>query len=102
MVRIQAFFSALGSHVEMLAVGRAMPQNLGPEVADVKAEHGALAHRAVSPRRGPHPAVTGQFNPSDRCQPAAKVGVLAVELEALVESADLGERFAAHREVAAV
>jgi hypothetical protein len=76
-----------------------MAEDLRPEIADVEAEDGALAHRAVAPRRGPHPAVGAERDAPDRRQPAAEIRVLAVKLDARIESADRRERVAADREV---
>src|SRR5579871_853766 len=91
-----------GSHVEMLAIRRTVPQDLGPEVSHVQAEDGPLAHRTIPPRRRPHPALAAHDDAAERRQAAAEVRVLAVELDRRVEAADARERVAPHREVAAV
>ena len=86
----------------VVAVRGPMPQDLGPEVAHVQAEHLPLPHRHVAPRRRPHPAVAAHDDGPDRGQPAAEVCVLAVELDAAVEAANLRQRRGPYREVAAV
>ncbi len=72
------------------------------EVADVEAEHPALAERDVAPRRRVEIAVVGEHDITRLEQAAPDVGVFAVELDRGVEPADALERAAACREVAAV
>src|SRR5215831_606667 len=69
----------LHPHVEMLAVGRPMPQNLGPEVSNVQRKHLALPHGLVAPRGRPDPALRTHAHASERRKATAEIGVLSVE-----------------------
>src|SRR5262249_41939123 len=92
----------LRPHIEMLAVGRPVPQNLGPEVPNVERKHPSLPHRHVSPRGCPHPAAAGHPDATDRGEPSPEVGVFTVKLDRPIEPSDARERVRPHREVAAV
>src|SRR5215471_7730572 len=70
----------LGPHIEMLAVGRPMPQDLGPEVSNVQRKHAPLPHRHVPARGCPHPAAARHTDTPHGGEPASQVGVLAVKL----------------------
>src|SRR5262245_56873792 len=83
----------LGPHIEMLAVGRPMPQDLGPEVPNVERKHSPLPHRDIPPGRGPHPAPGRHPHATDGRQPPSEVGVLAVKFDGSVEPADASQRF---------
>ena len=48
----------LGPDIQMVRVRRPVPKDLRPEVPDVQTEHRGFPHRAVAPRRRPHPAIT--------------------------------------------
>src|SRR5262245_12095439 len=92
----------LGPHIEMLAVSRAMPQNLGPEVPNIQGEHAPLAHGHVPPGRRPDPAAGGHLDAAHGREPPAEIRILAVEFNRLIEAADARERIGSHREIAAV
>src|SRR5207342_2320798 len=59
----------LGPYVEMFAVGGPVPQDLGPEVAHVQAEHFSFPHHDVAARRCPHPAIAAHRDAADSRQP---------------------------------
>src|SRR5688500_3800519 len=89
-------------YVEMRRVLGPVVQDLGCEVADVETNDCALPHRHVAPCGGVEVAVVKEADTSDREQPAADVGVLAMELDRGVEPANAGQRVGAHGEVPAV
>src|SRR5262245_2206065 len=86
----------------MLAVGRSVPQDLRTEVPHVQSKYLSLAHRAISTCGGPDPAAAIDDDAADRSQASAEIGVLAMEVDRRVESADAHERVASDREIAAV
>ena len=69
-----------------------MVEQLRHEVADVEAEHRAFAHRGIAQRRGVEPAVVAERDAAIGKKAAAQIGVLTVELDALIETADAVDR----------
>src|SRR5690242_11811126 len=92
----------LHPHVEMLAVGGAVPQDLGPEIPHVKRKHLALPHRVIPPGRRPHPAAGAHPHASDFGESPPKIRVFAVKLDRAIEAPDALECVRTHGEVAAV
>src|SRR5215467_1497348 len=92
----------LGPHIEMLTVGRPVPQNLGPEVPYVERKHPPLPHRHVAPCGRPYPAPGRHPDTADRRETAPEVGVLTVKLDRAVEPPDACECVRPHREIAAI
>src|SRR5688572_6865493 len=88
--------------IDMIGVLRAVMQQLRNDVALLCTECSAFPHRVVAPRRRKQEAVVAQFDVADRRQPAAKVGIFAVELDTSIEAADAIEGVTPYREVAAV
>src|SRR5258708_26399437 len=92
----------LGPHVEMVPIGRPVPEDFRPEVPDVQIEHRSLAHRPVAPRRGPHPAARIQIHEADGRQPSAKIRVLPMEFDAAVETSNAPQPLSSPGEVPAL
>ena len=81
-----------GPNVHVTAIGRAVEEDLRPEVTHVETEHAPLAHRPIPARRGPHPALGRELYRTEGRQPPADIGVRAVELDGDIEAADPRDR----------
>src|SRR5436309_10787716 len=86
----------------MLAVGRPVPQNLGPEVPHIQTEYVPFADRPIPAGRRPDPTLPTQIDSADTCQSPPEVRVFPVKVDRLIESADSGERLGADGEIPAV
>src|SRR6476646_5171482 len=91
-----------GPHVQMIPIGWSMVQDFRPEIPNIEIEHRTLAHCAIPSRRGPHPAITRHFDPSERCEPPAEIRVLAMKLDGPIEAADRFQSPRSNGEISAV
>ena len=92
----------LRPHVQMLAIGGAMAQNLRPEISHIETYDLSLPHRAIAPGRCPDPTIPAHLDRAARRQAAAQIRVLAMEFDATVEAADRGEGVSPDREISAI